>query len=279
MPSRFVTLAIVAFWLATTGWLIYREMLPPLLQTNEPPPFTIDLADEVSANAISWRVLQKDEEIGTIRTAVRRLPNRLFALEGTFKPQNLLFPGLEIKKIRSVYVVTRDGDLRALEVKANVVLGIFPMDVSVDGKVEDGIFAPAIRIEGLAMKDPRLPKLDPVEVAGHGSVLNPLHPLNRLGGLRDGQRWLQPVIDPLLVVIYSASPLNLQPPVRRLTAEVEPGVLVWHGEEVPCWKIGYREAGQKESARTWVRRSDGLVLQQEANQGGMELVLQRNSTR
>src|SRR5947209_1971246 len=119
MPPRSVTLAIVGFWFATTAWLIYREMLPAF-HTGDPPPFTIDLADEVSAQAIGWRVLQNGAEVGTARTAVRHQPDRTFVLEGEFKPLNLTFPGLAIKKVTSQYAVTRDGDLRELATRVKV---------------------------------------------------------------------------------------------------------------------------------------------------------------
>jgi hypothetical protein len=60
---------------------------------------------------------------------------------------------------------------------------------------------------------------------------------------------------------------------------VSAGALVWDGTEVDCWQIEYREPGHKPAARTWVRRSDGLVLRQEAGHAGVELVLERNPTR
>jgi hypothetical protein len=288
MPSRFVTLAIFVFWLATTGWMVYREVLPSLLETGEPPPFTIDLADEVSAQAITWKVLQKGEEIGMARTAVHRQPDRTFLLAGEFKPQHLK-PfgidlkrlGIDIKKLQSTYAVTRAGDLRALEARVALVSGTTIIEVRLHGQVEKGMFTPAIAIEGLEMKGVRFPRLSAVPVSGHGSVLNPLHPLNRLKGLREGQHWVQPLIDPLAAALEATASsmpwmfMPSKPALRDLHARVEAAVLAWDGADVACWKIGYREPGKDESARTWVRRSDGLVLQQEATQAGMELVLQR----
>ena len=50
--------------------------------------------------------------------------------------------------------------------------------------------------------------------------------------------------------------------------------LKWDKKEVVCNVIEYRELGKEVAARTWVRKSDGLVLQQEAS-FGFELVLRR----
>src|SRR5262245_26895027 len=96
MPSRFFCLSIVAFWLATTGWWFYQEVGLPLWY-DEPPPFTIDLADEVRAasGTITWQVLKDNqpvgspldqtEKAGTAFTEVRYLKQSdLFELIGKF---------------------------------------------------------------------------------------------------------------------------------------------------------------------------------------------------
>jgi hypothetical protein len=93
-----------------------------------------------------------------------------------------------------------------------------------------------------------------------------------LKGLRAGQQWVQPVVDPLMM---SVSSLLAPPPLRQLDADVDSSTLFWNGAEVLCWRIDYRERPDKIVARTWVRREDGLVLQQEASHAGRELILQR----
>jgi hypothetical protein len=234
MPPRFVILAIIAFWLATTAWLIYRDVLPPL-QSGDPPPYSIDLADEVSAQTISWRVLRTGEEIGTVRTVVRRQPDRTFALEGDFRPLKALeILVIDIKQLRSRYTVTRGGDLRTLATQLQIVAGGKAIEVVVDGKVDNGMFTPLIRVEGTDVTRFPLLNLRPVPVGGNGNVLNPMHPLNRLRGLRAGQHWVQPVFDPLLLALSSRIS---QLPLRQLSAEVMPGTLTWNGAEVLCWKI------------------------------------------
>jgi hypothetical protein len=254
---------------------VYREVLPAF-QTGEPPPFIIDLADEVSAQTITWEALAQGKPAGTARTKVSHRADRPFDLVSDFHPTNLRLLGIDVKRVHSSYAVTRAGDLRELEatVTVNVFAGADAIEVGVRGKVDQRMFTPEIRFAGLDLKGFPLPKLEPVPVSGRGSVLNPLHPLNRLKGLHDGQRWVQPVLDPLVVVVYSL--IGKEPPLHRLYAEVTPGTLSWHGQDVACWQIGYSEPGQRASARTWVRRSDGLVLRQEANHAGLDLVLERN---
>jgi hypothetical protein len=273
MPPRLVTLAIVAFWLVTTGWLVYREVLPAM-RSGEPPPFIIDLADEVSAQTITWQAWQKGQHLGEARTKVVHGPDRTFVLKSKLTPNDLRFLTISINQMESSYAVTRDGDLRELKATVKVKAGPYPLELSVGGKVDHGVFTPEIRCEGLDLTDLPLPKLESVPVAAHGSVLNPLHPLNRIKNLSEGQHWVQPVIDPLIVALYSV--VKWEPPVRRLHAQVGTGTLPWNRQEAACWCIEYSEPGQKASARTWVRRSDGLVLKQEASHGGLELVLERN---
>src|SRR5205814_2135048 len=44
MPSRFFSLVIVAFWLATSSWLVQKDVWPTV-ETGA-PPFGYDLIDE-----------------------------------------------------------------------------------------------------------------------------------------------------------------------------------------------------------------------------------------
>ena len=48
MPSRPITALIVLFWLATLGWIGYRDLWPRL-NPGEVPPFVIELEDELTS--------------------------------------------------------------------------------------------------------------------------------------------------------------------------------------------------------------------------------------
>jgi hypothetical protein len=63
--------------------------------------------------------------------------------------------------------------------------------------------------------------------------------------------------------------------------EEETDTLSWETKDVECLVIRYQEStGDREmTARTWVRTTDGLVLQQEASLRGTTLLLKRTSLR
>ena len=75
MPARPLVLAITLFWVATTGWLFYRDLWPRL-RPGEPPPYTIDLADEALRKGpkISWKVLRGTQKVGILNTWVTYRP-------------------------------------------------------------------------------------------------------------------------------------------------------------------------------------------------------------
>src|SRR5438876_6634607 len=75
MPSSWKLWTILLFWLATTFWLIQRDVWPRL-RTGEPPPYTIDLADEAlkSAPRISWKIFRGAKNIGFLNTWVAYRP-------------------------------------------------------------------------------------------------------------------------------------------------------------------------------------------------------------
>jgi len=293
MPRWPVRLAIVAFWLAVTGWLIARDVWPAL-RTGEAPPFTIDLADEAQIHAIRtrWVILRgegaTEKKIGRARTWVKYL-----AADDTFEMNEeleelTLSKGLvtvKVPRMLSTYRVTPEGDLRAMSVQLLAAVRVFPglmtldLAASVSGEVRDGQYWPTCRIESAAWGKLN-PEMQPVPVARHGAVLNPLHPVNRIAGLRPGQRWRMPIVDPLSDALSAKANefLPAAPPgPRSLDAEVLPEehILVWEGKEIPCLVIQYR--GDDVTARTWVRRRDGLVVRQEAVQLGERVVLQRES--
>jgi hypothetical protein len=290
MPPRLLSVVIVLFWLATTGWLVSRDLWPHL-QPGEPPPFAIDLVDEAQRHAvpISWTVSRGGKAIGRADTRViYRESDDTFALRSDIKNLTLevgLLATVKVERLTTVYRVSRAGELREMsgDVQAAVLLGA-PLPLSsarvkgeLQGNVQDRHFVSHGWIEVSAgSREDFTP--EPVEVSSQGLVLNPLHPVNRLVGLRPGQRWRMPMMNPLSEALgRSAGGLFPSGP-RFLDAEVlpEPQRLAWGRHDVPCLVIEYRDDQREVSARTWVKQSDGLVLRQEALQGGEVLVLQRD---
>jgi hypothetical protein len=291
MPSRLVTLAIVAFWLATTGWFVAREVAPRW-RAGQAPPYVIEFADEALRNApnVHWRLSRNGQDLGIIRTGFKyREADDAFLLTAEGARITLLRVGpveATAEGVHSDLLVTREGELRATQFAAKLNLQGLTMSVAVNAEVRGD------RIERSCVIDSPLGRarsdLRPVPSA-RGSVLTPLHPVNRIQGLRPGQRWRVPLLDPLgdaaraAVLAAAAQLLGQKPPEALpdaapsfLDAEVRPAPepLAYQGADHDCLLIEYR-GGEDFTARTWVRAADGLVLRQEARTPDEELVLQR----
>jgi hypothetical protein len=144
-----------------------------------------------------------------------------------------------------------------------------------DGVVRDGRLHARMQVN-----DEDVP-VDSVPVTRRSGMLLTMHPVNQLAGLRAGQRWQVSLANPLrdlfsaLVRKRFGFSLGGDSGSTTLAAEVlaEPKELVWAGGRDSCWVIEYR--GGDDTAQTWVRQSDGLVVRQEARRGEEVLILQR----
>jgi hypothetical protein len=275
MPPRWATVAIIAFWLIAMAWMTVREIVPRM-HVGGPPPYVIDLTDEVSAQEVNWDVYRatngerigEAKPIGEAKSSVRRRADRTFELHSHLLCKQ--FPPFESLKLDSIYKLDADRSLLEFNVSGTVELAVIgPVELIISGRVEDGYVAPELRLQG----QPQVFRLEKAKIPG--SILNSLHLLNRISGLAEGQNWSIPLIDPLQF-------LNGAPGrgIPRLDAAVGAASLPWDHHEVLCFLIEYREPGKdKVTARTWVRRSDGIVLQHAATHGVTELLLVRRPTR
>jgi hypothetical protein len=281
MPSRPVLLGILGFWLAANGWLFYREVWPRL-RPGQPPAYSIDLADEVRAEPISWDVFFNKQPAGTAVSSVAYdQPTGTFELrcDYTFhKDKGLDVAFLKVRKMTSALRVTRQGQLRQARADVKMVSGLLgSAEMKLQADVDNGLLTPRLEVRaGAGLWDQKL-KFDPVPVSEGGSVLNPMHPLNKVTNLREGQHWRLPDVDPLKT---AAAALGQQVTGQAFTfpslvAEVRSTALAWDAKSVECWLIVYSEPGGKLTARTWVRKADDLVLQQEAHNERNEFVLLR----
>jgi hypothetical protein len=268
MPSRLGILAIVIFWLISTSWLIVREIVP-LFRTGEPPAFFTDVTTDVGGTVITWKILHKGEGVGTGFSTVTRRHDRSYELISDLRFENLgILKTLEIKKIAGRFLVDKSGNLKELatEVKA-VISNIGEVKAEIKGVVQDGVLTPRFFLDGAAT-DLGLFQPQPLRLTTHGNVLNTMHLLNRIPGLRVGRSWKVPQLDPMGLILKQTT-------TKILIAEVAEDDLEWQGKIVRCFRIDYSEPGQKVTAHTWVRRGDGLVLQQAAKHGDQDLVLVR----
>jgi hypothetical protein len=275
MPARHHVLIIIAFWVTTSAWLWQRDIWPRLA-SHQPPP-SIDLADEAHALPIRWTVYQGDRRGGYALTGVHyHEEDDTFSLESTFKFWTRKeLTGEPDRLVQSSCRVTRDGDIRAVSalVKANLWVG--NVKGHIQGTVDNDRLTPHVEIScGNRSVEA---DLAPVAIARRGGVLNPLLPVNRLTGLKRGQRWRVPMLDPIAEALLAY--VREQPPATKfLEAHVldSSEELAWQLKRPPvsCLIIDY--TGDDTFGRTWVRESDGLVLLQEMTHAGERLSLRRD---
>lgn len=281
MPSRTIAVLIVALWLATLSWWLVREVVPSL-DPGEPPPFAIDLADQFRTHGlpVDWTINQDDQPVGLARILVRPSANDTYYLDGTITYTTEIGPSLRARiSVKNSYHVTTEGQL--LDLKTDITIEMPPKaEVALDaewkkgnlirghmeGKVSDHRLHPTgyIDVHGARFGLPR----QTVELSRHAQVINPLQPVNRIKGLRPGQKWRQAMFDPVAAALAASVPAGLATYQQRwLQAEVQAELpsLPWDGQAVSCLVIHYR--GEELEARTWVRADDGLVLRQEVNSG------------
>src|SRR5262249_31447781 len=189
MPPRYITLAIIAFWLTMTGWLFYRDVLPGL-RPGQAPPYAIDLVDEARFRESTnhWLVMQNGREIGYADTRVEyRSSDDTFKLNGVFKLRAPSGRGEAPVEVTSWYRVTRNGELREVGADVTILPAFKSMNLELKGKV-DGYVR-----EGELFLHYKVPLLSldehvaPINIANRGSVLNTMQPLSRLRGLHAGQ--------------------------------------------------------------------------------------------
>ncbi len=280
MPPRGLVIAIVVFWFGTSCLWIQREIVPRW-QAGSAPAFSIELSDEVGTPQVEWQVFQNNKKIGRGISHIRRQPDRTFEMSQQFRFDDFEILVLNIKRLDTVYRVTREGQLLAVHVAGSASIKDaggpeFTVNAELSGDVIDGYLEPKLKAFGQPVEFGGLGK---IHVAEHGSILNPMHLLHRLPRLQEGQRWQVPLFDPLKM--FSAKEIlgqklpALGSSTPFLDAEVFADTLTWNREEVPCFRVSYSEPGKKEIARTWVRRDDGAVLAQESHQHGYEFSIRR----
>lgn len=294
MPTRRVVALILAFWVATTGYVAYRDLWPRLFASG-PPPVAIDLADEAAQNVpVRWSITRNGEKVGRLVTHMRYIEtDDTFRFTTEYKQLWIGAAGAEVRipEFATTVRVTRAGDLREQTAEGKLELSwqglaVATAELKLAGTVADGQLV--ARFDGSYAVAGLPPKtlgrtLDPVPVPA-GQPLNPMQPVNRLRGVKPGQRWVVNESNPLNEAVTAilgeiAGHVGVKPQEKKqdvLIGEVlgSPRDLEWFEKLVPCWVIEYRR-GEELVARTWVRASDGKVLRQEAFQKGEHLAFER----
>ena len=294
MPSRRVVALIVAFWVATTAYIVYRDLWPRLFASG-PPPVAIDLADEAAQNVpVRWTILRNGEKVGWLITQMRYVEeDDTFRFTSEYKQLRLAIMGVEfhVPEFTTAIRVTRNGDLReqSAEGKLEIIwqgIQFGTAELKLAGTVADGQLT--AKLDGSYRALGKAPQsisrtLDPVPVPV-GQPLNPMQPVNRLRGVKPGQRWVVNESDPLgeavtMIVGEVAGQVGVKSPEKKRDVLIDevlgsPRDLQWYEHLVPCWVIEYRRE-QELVARTWVRQTDGKVLKQEAFLGGEQIAFER----
>jgi hypothetical protein len=302
MPSRFLAVAIVIFWLATTAWFAARDLWPHW-RSDAPPSFSIELADEAVRQVvpIRWRIERNGEAIGTIQTQLRFLESD-DSYEFSASSAGLSLAEIQLPIVGRIHAtarkyedrlrVTRDGELKGMETEIALSVRIGEqaelvaqalLGAEVEGNEMQRRFH--VSAPGLGEFQPALEPTEPIR----GNVLNPLHPVHRLTGIRPGQRWRQPLVTPHEDIVRAA--LARMPGAESAAAALRDTGPRWldasvrtssQGLEsdrgvVECLVIDYRGdwRGDEFTAQTWIAASDGAVLRQEADFQGQKLVLIR----
>ena len=322
MPPRWFSVLILLFWLAATGWLFWHD-LRPQWRPGEPPPYHIDLVEEVQQesnhkdwNTTYWKVQLDGQDVFQASTWVTYdKQDDTFALHADYRAR---MTGLNTRKYEvarifqvitmgSVYRITRAGELRSLSADIVVALpkegeglaSLFRKKVSpppkvnllsqrdpyrevhfkLSGEVEDGQFFAHCQAESARLERELKIDLPPAAVSQNGSVLLPLHPVNRIHGLRPGQTWRQPLVDPFRDALAALPGFSGGP--HFVTARVldQPQTLTLSDQtEATCLVIEYEDEGEV-VGRTWVEQDSERVQRQEAQIGGDHWSMTRDTPR
>jgi hypothetical protein len=279
MPPRIITLGIIVFWLAMTGWLLQREIVP-LMVANASPSYQPDLTDELGSPVLNWNIYRNGKREGAATSRVIPNDDRTFDFYSTYLLNGLAIGPVQFELIELNYKVSDEGKLRAVAVSVTGTLPILAgkqlLKGVLKGDVVDDEFEPDVKLH-VGKIEEKIPAFEKVQVKQHGHFVNSMHLLNRLRGLREGRTWKISLANLTSDIKGPAGALfkNLKGP-GELIAVVGTGTMDWDGRDTPCYKIEYREPGKDEIAgRTWVRKLDGLVLQQEGSQMGIDLVFVR----
>ena len=279
MPPRLITGAILAFWLVMTGWLIEREVVPMML-ADVSPSFQPDLTDEIGSPVIAWTVLKDGKRLGSANSRVQANDDRSVEFQSSYQFNQFTMGLVEIQQIDQRYKISEEGKLLTLSAKfvgkspaAALLLGKPDFTLDLKGEVVKDELLPRLFLNN----EEKTPDIGKIKFVQKGNFVNPMHLLNRLRGLHEGKTWTIALPD-----LQSGTNNQFMGDLIKqaggpsvLIAEVTTDSLVWDHKEVACYKIEYHEPGKEVTVRTWVRKTDGLVLQQDTSQFGFDLVLQR----
>ncbi len=282
MPPRLARLGIVIAWLIATSLLFFRDLLPELL-VGEPPDFTaiIPNEEEELEGPVTWTITVNDEKedgsadpriVGMAITETTKQADGFVRLSSKIRFDSgkllqgtpLANTGGEELEINSTIDVDPMGNLSSLQ--SSVRGAAEDREVLViEGQLEEDQLvinarSPMLRLINWSKSFPYEPRQ---------IVQNAVAPVDRLPDLRVGKRWKTRAVSPITGQAVEA--------VAEVTSQ---NVMMSIGNAmVPTFVVETEFGGPPPlggiTARTWVRASDGLVIQQEVPLVIVKLLLTR----
>ena len=267
MPSRLMIAAILAFWLGMTGLLIQREVVP-MMVADASPTYQLDLTDEIGAPLLGWHIKRDGKRVGSATSRIVAKEDRSYEFHSTFHFDQAFF---QVKQIESVDRINEDFKLQGLSIKFTFESGLI---AEIRGEVANQSLEPRLFIDDAENKLFQWGKIDMTQ---QGSVVNPMRLVSRLRRLAEGQTWKITMLDPFrgITLPVGGDLIKHMSAPPSLIANVTTDNLKWNKKEVSCYKIEYHEPGKEVTARTWIRKVDGMVLQQESSHLSFEMTLER----
>jgi hypothetical protein len=274
MPPRLICVAIMLLWAFASVALFRRDILPNLLA--EPPPDLRTIAQaEADARPTRWTIQAIDESdpsnpraVGEAVTQATRKRDGWYAMTSTSWVdsgellrgtafQSASGGGGERVEVGGEFDIDPSGNLDHFRAWVRPADGSHHDLLTLSGKVKNG---------GLAVQArgplPMMTWTQTFPYQPRGVVQANLGPLERMPGLRVGQRWETRVVSPLTGRVETG-----RVEVTRRFATT------WDGNPVSTLEVVTRMGAI--TTRTWVRPLDGLVLRQEVPFGFVKLVLER----
>ena len=295
--GRLFPAVVIAFWLASMGWLFKTKVIPLLLVSAAPAQHTLPLTESSSPRIDHWDIVWNDRTIGTAKiTATRnssggqidsivsfeRLPIDQM-LKELFGPVNQLLR-MAIGDVRAAPLslclnntmyINYDGSLESFysRVQLDGVGSLFQLR----GTVHEGVMdVDVIAVGDIWPEDfPRNLLHKQFDIPADAFVADAFSPQSQLSNLSVGQTWQ----------FHTYRTISPNRPLQLVEARVESVEnIAWEGNVETVFVVSLRNARKELSStddflgRMWVR-GDGLVVKQLLRAGNLEIVFLRRSIR
>ncbi len=269
MPSWPIRGLLLALWLGGLAWHAAVEWRP--FDRAERLTFRELLGDRPSDETATWRLLLDGAVAGEATTSTETLPEGGHSIKTAATLDGKLIAGMGDHRARlsTEARVSPFGRLR--EFHAAAQLDGAGLRVALVGTVVGAELE--IRVES---STPPLPEGFRGPFKGPYDDRTPLAgafaPLDRLPGLAVGRRWTTRAFDPMQFIgprLPGLAPKDT--PTMHEVVGVE--TVRWADAATDCFVVEDRQGAAV--GKTYVRRTDGLVVRQEARQGRSTIVLER----